>query len=83
MIVMNEILKMLAKMDKKQLDEAIVKAREFANSPDGKKVMEKLSRGETIEGIPVPADQQGKLLSELSKNPDAMKKIAEILGNKG
>lgn len=80
---MNDILKMLAKMDKKQLDEAIVKAREFANTPEGKNVMEKLSRGETIEGIPVPADQQSKLFSELGKNPDAMKKISEILGSKG
>lgn len=80
---MNDILKMLAKMDKKQLDEAIVKAREFANTPEGKNVMEKLSRGETIKGIPVPADQQSKLFSELGKNPDAMKKISEILGSKG
>lgn len=80
---MNDILKMLAKMDKKQLDEAITKAREFTNTPEGKKVMEKLSRGETVEGIPVPAEQQNKILSELGKNPDAMKKIAEILGNKG
>ena len=80
---MNDILKMLAKMDKKQLDEAIVKAREFTNTPDGKKIMEKLSRGEAVEGIPVSADQQNKLLSELAKNPEAMKKITEILGQKG
>ena len=80
---MNDILKMLANLDKKQLDEAITKAREFANTPEGQKIMEKLSRGETVDGIPVSADRQSKILSELGKNPEAMKKISEILGSKG
>ncbi len=79
---MKEILKMLGQMDKKQISEAVNKAKEFANTPEGKNLVEKLKRGENIEGIPVNRDEQNKIISEISKNPEVAKKIAELLGGK-
>ncbi len=77
---MKEILKMLGQMDKNQLSDAINRARDFVNTPEGQNLVGKLKRGEGIEGIPISTDQQNDLISQLSKNPEAAKKIADLLG---
>lgn len=80
---MKDILSMLRSMDKQQLNDAVKKAQEFINTDEGKKTVEKLRRGETIDGIPISNEEQSNLISALSENPEAMKKIAQILGTKG
>ena len=74
---------MLRSMDKKQLDEAVKKAQEFSKTEQGQKMVEKLRRGETIEGLPVTSEEQNRLIAEVTKKPQLAKKFADILGKKG
>lgn len=80
---MKDIINMLNKIDKKELGEAIKKAQEYSKTQDGQKLIEKLKKGEAIDGIPVSSEEQNKLISQLSKNPAATKMIADILNGKG
>lgn len=77
-----EIFEMLGKFSKKDIDEAVKKAQEFAKTKEGQEMIEKIKNGETIDGIPISGEEQNKLISSLSKNPEVMKKIGEILGGK-
>ncbi|MEE0866989.1 MAG: hypothetical protein UIL37_01640 [Clostridia bacterium] len=80
---MKDIMSMLRSMDKQQLNDAVKKAQDFIKTEEGKKTMEKLRRGETIDSIPISSKEQSDLISALSENPEAVKKIAEIFGVKG
>lgn len=77
-----DIFEMLGKVSKKDIDEAVKKAQEFTKTKEGKDMMEKIKKGEKIDGIPISGEEQNKLISTLSKNPEVMKKISEILGGK-
>ncbi len=77
---MQDIFLMLKNMNPKELSEAAAKARAFVNTPEGQEMLKKLKEGRPIEGLPVSADQQTKLIAELSKNPQAAKQLASILG---
>ena len=78
-----DILSMLQKLDKKQLSDAVKKAQEFSRTEDGKKIVEKLKKGETIEGFPVDEENQKKIMDELGKNPEVIEKLMELIGKKG
>ena len=77
-----DIFEMLGKVSKKDIDEAVKKAQEFTKTKEGQDMMEKIKKGEKIDGIPISGEEQNKLISTLSKNPEVMKKISEILGGK-
>ena len=77
-----DIFEMLGKVSKKDIDEAVRKAQEFTKTKEGQDMMEKIKKGEKIDGIPISGEEQSKLISTLSKNPEVMKKISEILGGK-
>ena len=77
-----DIFEMLGKFSKKDIDEAVKKAQEFTKTKEGQEMMEKIKKGEAIDGIPISGEEQNKLISSLSKNPEVMKKIGEILGEK-
>lgn len=77
-----DIFEMLGKVNKKDIDEAVKRAQEFAKTKEGQQMVEKIKKGEAIEGIPISGEEQNKLISTLSKNPEVMKKIGEILGEK-
>lgn len=79
---MKDIINMLNKIDKKELGDAIKKAQEYTKTQEGQKLIEKLKKGEAIDGIPVSSEEQNKLISQLSKNPAAAKVIADILNGK-
>ena len=78
-----DILSMLQKMDEKKLKEAVKKAQEFSHTEDGKKIVEKLKKGETIEGLSIDGENQKKIMNELGKNPEVIKKIMDLIGKKG
>ncbi len=77
-----DIFEMLGKVSKKDIDEAVKKAQEFTKTKEGQEMVKKIKKGEAIEGIPISGEEQNKLISTLSKNPEVMKKISEILGEK-
>lgn len=77
-----DIFEMLGKVNKKELEEAVKKAKEFAKTTEGQQMVEKIKKGQAIEGIPLSGEEQNKLISTLSKNPEVAKKISEILGEK-
>ena len=77
-----DIFQMLGNFSKKDIDDAVKKAQEFSKTKEGQEMMEKIKKGETIDGIPISGEEQNKLISSLSKNPEVMKKIGEILGEK-
>ena len=77
-----DIFEMLGKVSKKDIDEAVKKAQDFTKTKEGQEMVEKIKKGEAIEGIPISGEEQNKLISTLSKNPEVMKKISEILGEK-
>lgn len=77
-----DIFEMLGKFSKKDIDEAVKKAQEFTKTKEGQEMIEKIKNGEAIDGIPISGEEQNKLISSLSKNPEVMKKIGEILGGK-
>ena len=79
---MKDIMDMLRRMDKKQLDDMMKKAQEYVKTPEGRELAEKLRKGETPGMLPLGTAQQNEMLSRLSKNPDVAKKIAEILEGK-
>ena len=77
-----DIMSMLGGMNKKQLDEAVRKAKEFGKTQQGQQIIEKLRRGEPIDGIPINKAEQSRIMREISKNPDLAARLSEILGTK-
>ena len=83
MMAVNDIFGMLKNLNRNQINEAVKKAQQFAQTPQGKAAIEKLKRGEAIDSLPVAGDKQNEIISALKNNPEAAKKIAELLGGKG
>ena len=72
---MKEILDKLKGMDKKQLSEAVKQAKAYADTPQGKEIVEKIKKGQT--GI--PESKQLEIKKKLEENPDISKAIFDIL----
>lgn len=72
---MKEILEKIKGMDKKQLSDAIKQAKEFAATPQGKELVEKIKKGET--GI--NKTQHAEIMEQINKNPDIAKAVFDIL----
>lgn len=70
-----DIFEKLKGMDKKELSEAIKKAREFAKTDEGRQFVEKIKKGEA--GI--DKSTQEKLAKEIGANPDLAKKLSDLL----
>ena len=70
-----DIFEKLKGMDKKELSEAIKKAREFAKTDEGKAFVEKIKKGEA--GI--DKSTQEKLIKEIGNNPDIAKKLSDLV----
>ncbi len=74
---LNDLLKNMSKDD---FERSIKKAQEIINTPEGKKIADKLNVSGTVQN---PKDLSGldknKLLNELSKNPDILKKIEQLM----
>lgn len=74
---LNEMLKNMSKED---FEKNIKKAQEFMNTPEGRNIAEKLNvkSGSQPSGNLSGVDKT-KLLNELSKNPDILKKIEKLM----
>lgn len=70
-----DIFEKLKGMDKKELSEAIKKAREFAQTDEGRQFVEKIKKGEA--GI--DKSTQEKIAKEIGANPDLAKKLSDLL----
>ncbi len=79
---MQDIVSMLKNMNPAELADAVAKAKAFANTAEGKKMMENLKQGRPIEGLPVTTDEQNQLISQLTKDPRIAKQLASMLGKK-
>lgn len=79
---MQDIVSMLKNINPKELSEALSKARAFVATPEGQEMIKSLKKGQAIDGLPVTTDEQNKLIAELTKNPQAAKQLASILGKK-
>lgn len=77
-----DILSMLKGMDKKQLDEAVKKAKEFGKTQQGRQIIDKLRRGERIDGLPISGAEQERIMKEIPKNPELSARLSEILGTR-
>lgn len=77
---MQDIMSMLRGMSQAELNSAVKKARAFMGTPEGRQTLEKLKKGQAIEGLPVTTDQQNRLISQLSKDPKMAKQLGEMLG---
>ena len=79
---MQDILSMLKSMNPNELADAVNKARAFANTPDGKQMIDKLRKGQPIEGLPVTSQEQNQIIAQLTKNPQIAKQLGSMLGKK-
>ena len=69
-----DIFEKLKGMNKKELSDAIKKAREFAKTDEGRAFVEKVQKGEA--GIDKSA--QENIMKEISKNPDIAKTLSDL-----
>lgn len=72
---MKDIIEKLKGLDKKELGEAVKQAKAFADTPQGKEIMEKIKSGNTD----VKNSQYAEIMKEIDKNPDIAKAIFNIL----
>ena len=72
---MKDIIEKLKGMDKKELGEAIREAKAFAQTPEGKELVQKVKSG----NIDVKNSQYAEIMKEVEKNPDIAKTIFNIL----
>lgn len=70
---MKDILEKLKNMDKKELSEAINKAKAFAETPKGKELVAE------IKNSGLKKTQHAEIMEKLEKNPDIAKAIFDIL----
>ncbi len=77
---MQDIASILKSISPQELGEAVAKAKQFASSPEGREMLQKLKKGQPIDGLPVTTQEQNKLISELTKNPQTAKQLAAMLG---
>ncbi len=64
-------------MDKSQLEDAVKKAKKFAQTEKGKELIATLHAGGGVEGL-----DKDKIMAVLNKNPDIAKKVSDILNGK-
>ena len=79
---MQDILSMLKGMNPAELTDAVNKAKAFVSTPEGKQVLEKLKKGQPVEGLPVTTKEQNEVLAQLTKNPQIAKQLGSLLGKK-
>lgn len=80
---MQDIIEKLKSMDKKELDSAVKKAKEFVATPEGQAFAQKIKNGEGLSQIGIGKAQQDNIKKELSQNPGLAKTIFDILNGKG
>lgn len=61
-------------MDSRQMAEMMNKVMQFSKTEKGKEMIENLKNGGSVGGM-----SRDELLNALKKNPEAMKKISEIM----
>ncbi len=79
---MQDIVSILKNMNPAELTDAVNRARAFVGTKEGRQMLEKLKKGQPIEGLPVTTQEQNQLIAQLTKNPQAAKQLADILGKK-
>lgn len=79
---MKDIVSALKGMSQAELGEAVNRAKAFMATPEGQRTLEKLKKGQSVEGLPVTAAEQNQIIAQLSKDPLAAKKLGEMLGKK-
>lgn len=79
---MKEIIEKIKAMDKEELDKAVRQAREFAKTPKGKELAEKIKSGEAMKNAGIDEAQQKNIMKELGKNPSIAQTIFDILNEK-
>ena len=72
---MKDIIEKLKGMDKKELGQAINQAKAFAQTPEGKELVQKVKNG----NIDTKNSQYAEIMKEVEKNPDIAKAIFNIL----
>ncbi len=80
---MQDIIEKLKSMDKGELDNAVKKAKEFVNTPEGQAFAQKIKNGEGLSSLGIGKAQQDNIRKELSQNPSIAKTIFDILNGKG
>ena len=80
---MQDIIEKLKSMDKKELDSAVKKAKEFVATPEGQAFAQKIKNGEGLSQMGIGKVQQDNIKKELSQNPGLAKTIFDILNGKG
>ena len=79
---MQDILSMLKNMNPAELTAAVNKAKTFVNTPEGKQVLEKLKKGQPVDGLPVTTQEQNQIIAQLTKNPQIAKQLGAMLDKK-
>ena len=80
---MQDIIEKLKSMDKGELDNAVKKAKDFVNTPEGQAFAKKIKNGEGLSQMGIGKAQQDNIKKELSQNPSIAKTIFDILNGKG
>lgn len=75
---MQDVLSALRSMSPAQLNDAVTKARAFMNTPDGKATLERLKKGQPVQGLSMTNEEQNKLVAQLSQDPKIARQMAEI-----
>lgn len=73
---MKDIIDKIKSMDKKELEDAVAKAKKFAQTQKGQELVQKIKDGNAIPN-------QEKAMKELGKDPAIAKLIFDILNGKG
>ena len=76
------IADILKGMNKKQLEDAVAKAKEFAATEKGKEFINELTQTGKVKGA-ISSEDKDKILQELKNNPDVAQKISDILNGRG
>ncbi len=79
---MQDIVSMLRGMDPAQLSDAVARAKAYMETPQGRQALEKLRRGQPVEGLPVTTEEQNRLIARLTGDPAAVRRLEEMLNKK-
>lgn len=78
---MKDIIDKLKAMDKKELGEAVKKAKEFAATSRGQELIEKIKSDGGMKELGIDGEKQKNIKKELEKNPHIAKIIFDILNS--
>ncbi len=73
----NDFQNLLKNLDPQTLSAAMKKIQEFSKTDKGKEIIENLKNGGSVGGL-----NREELVKTLSQNPEALKKISEIMNKK-